>query len=382
MNLRAVAGMIVLGFGSTVCCQPVATTGSVKGTIRLADTKAPAAGVNVVLQPVRSEWNSMLKEEYTITDQFSPGEFHAVTDTSGGFTITNVRAGEYYVVPYLAGYIAAQDFVPPGALAPEFHGETRLPGFVGRVVVSSRITAHTDLVLERGGTIEGIVAFGQGRPEILPKRSLMGIALNLSVKGQDGQFRRALGASHPGEDGHYRIDAVPKGSYILFAALGGGMVQTDRGLQGSSGRFIYFGSTVRPSRAQVIEMTGGTARRTGVDITIPMTGLHTVRGKAEMVGGKPITEGIIRLFPTGERDPSRANPLAANGTFEFDQVVSGDYTVWLEDVPQYEFAGPAPDGKGIRMKQRKKLYNALSQDLSVIDRDPPVVVLRPNSVSK
>ncbi len=99
-----------------------------------------------------------------------------------------------------------------------------------------------------------------------------------------------------------------------------------------------------------------------------------------MPDGKLVNTGVVVLFPTGEKDPARANPLGVDGTFEFDQVVSGTYTVLIEDPPQFEFVGLAPDGKGIRMKRIKMLYVSSTQNVLVTDQDPPMITLRPTPV--
>lgn len=362
----------------SIYSQQSSLSGSLSGTIHLADSKAPASGVNVMLQvPFLPE--QQRKEGYIFIE---PGHFHATTDASGSFVITNVPVGEYYVVPNLSGYVSAQDYIFPGALSPEVQDGARTPGFVRKIVISPKTTSHVDFQLDRGGAIEGTGICSDGRPnhtEASPGFCPTGVALNLSVKGQDGQFRRALGASHPDKGGHFRFEAVPSGTYIVFAALPGGMVRTSRGTQGSSGPIFFFGNTVRPSKARVVEVSG-TATQTGVNITVSLTGLHTVRGQVQMPDGKLVNTGVVVLFPTGEKDPARANPLGIDGTFEFDQVVSGTYTVVVEHPPEFEFVGPAPDGKGIRMKRRKMLYVSSTQDVLVTDQDPPMITLRPTPV--
>ena len=343
-----------------------ATRGAVEGQVYLADGQHPASGAFVFLLAPLMPRKVPPKEFVVSNDEPARGDFHAVADAGGRARIDDVKPGTYYVVVQLPGYICAEDYVFPGSLS-----SAKPPAFVQKVVVRPGAVAHFKIRLEPGGSIEGRVRSGSGG-------AIEGVALILLIRRKDGSFGDVfVGARHTDSHGRYSFAGLPPASYIVVAGLAGPMVPTSRGYGGTSGPLILSGNTLRTSQARVIEVSG-TAIQSGVDITFPTDGLHAVTGRVEFPGGVPVVEGIVRLSPGGESACSRANPIQADGTFAFDRVADGEYTLTAEYPLEWEMAGPTPNGKGRRMRQRKQSYMPVTQNIRVEQHDLSRIVLRPH----
>ena len=116
---------------------------------------------------------------------------------------------------------------------------------------------------------------------------------------------------------------------------------------------------MRPTKARVIAVTAPNTYE-GVDITIPLTGTHSVSGDVKASDGHRVNDALIRLYPTGEPRFSLATPLAVDGTFSFQRVPPDSYTVHVEEYEDRSFA--------------KSLGNG-SVDIKVADMDLPNVSL-------
>jgi hypothetical protein len=88
-------------------------------------------------------------------------------------------------------------------------------------------------------------------------------------------------------------------------------------------------------------------------VALKMVATGTIKGKVVDARGQAVTGGTISVSPPG--DPigkwGGSMNLAADGTFEFDQVPPGPYTVSTQ--PQYPGARPDPNAKEIRVESHK-----------------------------
>src|SRR5580704_11763442 len=124
--------------------QPSVNTGNIKGTVVCDDTHLPARRAGVSLEVPRSDRHDLL----TPPSQW----LGATTETDGSFSVSNVPAGEYFVVVSYAGYISGEDYIYPGALSPEVSGESKpLPAFVKRVTIAAGTNSYVEIHLKRGG---------------------------------------------------------------------------------------------------------------------------------------------------------------------------------------------------------------------------------------
>ncbi len=137
---------------------------------------------------------------------------------------------------------------------------------------------------------------------------------------------------------------------------------------------------MRASRARVVEVQGRESND-GVDIELPVQGLHTIAGKVVTREGGAVDQGIVRVYPTGEPEVARTGPLGVHGEFRFEDVMDDDYTVSVEFVGATEFVGLTEDKTGVRMRTRKAPYVTVTQEVRVAGQDAPPVVfhVRPAS---
>ncbi len=351
--------MLVAVFGASPQADP--RVGAVSGRILCDDTQEPARRASV----------SLLARQIG-RQPSSPGAWlGATTELDGTYTVSNVPVGEYYVVVNHPGYISARDFVYPGALSPEIYsGGKPLPAFVKRVVVEPGITSRVDIGLERGGSISGSVNYSDGVP-------VPNVGLTPKLKLKDGGFTDVMvGASHTDSAGHYRIDGLPDGRYVVIGGVGEGPPVTVFGGDQVGGRNqIYFaGGGMRPSKARVVELSAP-RDYTDADITIPLTAVYTVSGFVVAPDGHRLNHGLVRLYPTGEPRFSLATQVAADGTFGFYRISPDTYTIHVEDASDWAMVPTTIGNMSYQQRKMVRSYADRSLDIDVKTQDLANVTL-------
>lgn len=201
------------------------------------------------------------------------------------------------------------------------------------------------------------------------------IAVNVEVETEPGKFSRFGGAAHTDSNGHYSIDGLPTGRYIVFTAFPGDTVSTTRGRVGITGRVILAPSSVRASKAEVVEVQQPRSQG-GVDIQVSSQRLHSVAGTVVDGSGNPVTEGLIRLYPKGEPDLSLAAPPGVHGEFSFADLPDDEYTVRAESHGEVSFLEMTENKTGMRMLRHKAPFAPVSTEVLISDRDSASVVLK------
>lgn len=313
---------LVLFVVATANPQTPANGGSLKGKIFCEDTQTPAREAYVsLLAPFSNQPGALLPRE----------AFGTSTGADGSFTISNVAPGEYYVVTSYPGYISPKEYIFPGALSPELSAaRDPLPSFVQRVAVVSGNTKYVEMRLQRGASIIGAVSNSDGAP-------VPGVALTPLLKLRDGHFREAsTGSCHTDSAGHYRIDGLAGGSYIILGAMEGAMVPVFGGGQiGATAWLVFAGGGMRPSKARIIDVRAP-QEYADVNITIALTGVHEVGGVVASPDRHRLNRGLVRLYPTGEPHFSLAAPLQADGTFRFHRIPPDSYTIMVEGASDWK----------------------------------------------
>jgi len=131
---------------------------------------------------------------------------------------------------------------------------------------------------------------------------------------------------------------------------------------------------MRPSKARVIDVEAP-REYTGVDITLPLVGVHEVSGSITGPDGHRLNHGQVRLYPTGEPRFSLATPLQGNGTFVFHRILPDSYTVSIDDAS--DLALTPKNDQALRYDERTVVqkYRPVSKNIDVGDRDLNDVVL-------
>ncbi|MDQ2949428.1 MAG: carboxypeptidase-like regulatory domain-containing protein [Acidobacteriota bacterium] len=263
----------------------------------------------------------------------------------------------------MPGYISARDYLAR-RISPEWTGGLeQLPSFVERVKILSGGTGHVEIQVKRGGSISGSVTYSDGAP--VPY-----VALTPKVKLSDGNIADThTGASHTDSSGHYRIDGLLDGSYIILGGIEGAIVPVFGGDQiGGSGLIIFGGDGMRPSKARVISVSG-THEYAGLDITIPLVGVHEVGGAVTASDGHRLNHGLVRLYPTGEPRFSLAAPLKADGTFSFHRIPADHYTIVVEDASDWRLDPKSDGGLHYEARTLVQRYGHASVNVSIAHSD-------------
>jgi Carboxypeptidase regulatory-like domain len=354
MKQLCAATLILVLAGIVANPQERVNGGSVGGIVLCEDTKAPARGAYVWLQKPRGNQPGVF---------VPPAEaFGATTGIDGSFAISDVVPGEYYIIATYPGYISAQEYIFPGSLSPEVSGSHEpLPPFVQRVSIAPGAAVNAEVRLKKGGTISGSVAYSDGAP--VPYAALTPlIKIN-------GDFGRVLNLAHADSSGKYRIEGLPEGSYAVVGAIGSGEMVTvfGGGKIGSSGLMTFAGGGMRPGKARVVVVTPN--ENAGVNVTIPLTGLHEVTGTVTAPDGHRLNHGFVRLYPTGERVSSLVTPLTPDGTFSFHSLPADHFTISVEEASDFNMTTRED---GILRYQQPTLvqrYGPGSVEIIVMDRD-------------
>jgi len=323
---------------------PSGNSGVVNGRVFLGDTKAPARNAKVYLQPAAS-----------LLAYGPPGhgneQDHGIsisveTSFDGRYSFPHVPFGAYYVVAVDAGYISpyvklalltdrSSPDAPPGPQ--QQAAKERVLKSLSRVDVQSSLPIDVDVVLERGGAINGTVTYDDGTPATGVQVS----ALIRSAEAEKESWTSVDMTNRPwsrlmsDDRGSYRISGLPAGQYIVMASLsamrtidymssnGGGGTSSNGS---NSSLNIYSGSTPRMKDAGSFSITLG-EERNGEDIRIPLSKLHTISGTfVSAQDGHIVNSGGAELLNADDKSfVAVADSTENDPRFVFYFVFEGDY---------------------------------------------------------
>ncbi len=280
-------------------------TGMVTGTMVCADTNAPARFAVVTLERVPGEGPATARR----ADSNLASNATATTDLEGRFLMAGVPPGRYFVVGILSGYmgpLARFDHDDLRTLSEETRKEML------RVVPTVRVepgqTAQVELRLEHASELKGTVLYDDGSPAIQIRVRMLRKAKGGKVVSMDGILIPGFGSEVETDDrGGYRFIGVPPGEYAISASLHlgqvtfGGLIGADgisinSSSDGSGEVSVYSGNKFRIKDAKTAKVGEG-EQVGGLDITIPLTGLHKVQGTLTAKrDGHPLTKGRCNCF--------------------------------------------------------------------------------------
>lgn len=396
--LRSICSFVILSlltFASSAQQAPrqapqnIPTLGSIVGHVYCSDTNAPARLAKVTLMPVPQDSGPSTPAEKE-THQ-SPHTLYTPIQTllDGGFTMPHVEPGYYYLVVQYPGYVS-----PVSQLTREdlTHPSLDMQKFIASVlpsvsVASNRVTT-TDIHIQRGAAIKGIIHYDDGSPA--PD-------LNIRVLRKDKtnhwKLIPDLGSSS-NDEGQYRIIGLPAGEYILQTDLSLQDEFTDylfSGSESSGGSYssytryklpIFSGGVTRQSDAKHIKLGDG-EDDSGEDIVIPISKLHSITGNITQAStGRVINAGTVSLlYPDDNSTATSVKVGEYDASFHFDFVPEGNYILKVtdaRDVTREEI--PVPPGEVQRPAFNETInhsYGPQEQSITIIGDMSNVLIAVP-----
>jgi hypothetical protein len=328
----------IAAFGQGTPKKAVVATGSVTGLLTCADTNAPARFAEVTLGRVPLDSNKPLEQD----KNESGADNTATTNLEGRFELDKVPVGRYYVLASIPGYLnplALLDRDQLRAMSTETQKE--LAKLVPIVDVVEGQTATLTMRLEHASEVGGTVLYDDGSPAV-------GLHVQLLRKDKDGNFVEPnadvlegifspFGANTTTDDrGHYRMIGTPAGEYTVRATLPMEMISAG-GIVGSgefnvsvsghvdSGLSVYSGDKFRTKDAQITKVGDGEVVG-GIDITVPLNGLHTISGIVTAKrDGHGLNKGRVELLDAEDLEQARSVDVEEDGSFVIAYVPEGKY---------------------------------------------------------
>lgn len=370
--------------------KPATTT--VTGHVYLADTNTPARLATVMLEPARALDND---PDPPPRKDHRPAMIHTSavqTLLDGSFTIPKVAPGAYYVVAYKSGYLSPLSTVSEDALehpTPEDH--KRIVGILPRIVVEAALPVSVDIRLERGAAISGTVLFDDGTPA-------SGLPVHALVRRKDGKKETwsplrampfALMADVYTDDlGRYRLTGLQSHEYMVEVVL---QLQhmdfaSTPGTSGGSSSInnvatlsFYSGSSTRKADAKPFTVEAN-EERSGEDITIPISKLHTITGEIVAAhDGHVLNQGSVKLLDPDDKSEVESSKVErTDGKFHLLFVPEGNYILRVSDAADVTYEDvPYPPGTLPATHEETHVlhaYGTMDQPLNVHD-DAAAVVL-------
>jgi hypothetical protein len=365
MLLRSLT-LLLLATSLSAAQAPSQAVGTFEGTVALAGTGAPVAGAFVRLYAEHPAVVIPEEGDYVVPDTSAYEALTATTNEAGRFTIPSVPLGKYEVATYSADLllVGCHD-----TLVVSSGSGCGLP-----VTVDGIGPAHLNMKLEQSGTIEGFVKMADGKPAHTGGPVYEEFAINGLLRLSSGKLDRKGGAAHTDTKGHYVMRGLPTGDYTVFTALPFAWVNIAGGKEAGTGSLFVAPGIARSDMATFVHVTaGGPAAH--LDITLPVSGLHTLSCKVITEDGSAPDHGYVSLSPSGDAAMTRTIPIDVGGTFQFDNLLPGKYTVTARFDPQQRFVSVSPDLKSMRMHISKPLYSAATTDIVLAEGDPAPITL-------
>ncbi|MDQ1451086.1 MAG: hypothetical protein QOK38_952 [Acidobacteriaceae bacterium] len=361
-------------------------SGTVTGHVYCADTNAPARMAQVQLETVKdAEQRSAIRPQpsYNLPDG---GIVQTALD--GSFVIPKVPPGSYYVVATAAGYLSpradAKDI--DNAESPPAAGQP--PLVIPKVDVQADQAAAIDIRLERGAAVSGTIRFDDGSPASGMHVGIVGSSKD--KKGGTNSTDIGVQGNEITDDlGHYRIGGLRDGEYVVQTALihldlvpGATRTNGMSGLMRSS-LMIYSGDATRKGDAVSFKLGPG-EERTGEDITIPLSKLHSIGGVVTAArGGHAINSGALNVTTSDGNETIGIAEIASDGSFHLESVPEGTYKLRVlhaRDTQSQILTAPGNVAYGSEKTLHQ--YGELEQTIKVEGDIPNLVLAVPEQAKQ
>lgn len=320
------------------------------------------------------------------------------TGLDGSFAIPKVRTGAYYVVAYKPGYLSPLATFPSDVLDhPSEADHERIAAVVPKITVEAGLPASIDLRLEPGAAISGAVVFDDGTPAA----DLAVHALIRHTQSQKDTWSPlpstplVMAADVRTDDlGRYRISGLAPRDYavqvdlqlqdmdfgVTIGAIGKSAMHRSRG------EIAFFsGDTARKRDAKAFKLEAGEAR-TGEDITIPISRLHTSGELVAAHDGHVLTGGNLQLLDAEDKTEIETTRLdRADNTFHLFFIPEGSYILHIDGTAGVTYED-VPNPPGTMPPTREEFhtlhrYGTLDQPLTVRDDIPALTLSVPDKTT-
>jgi hypothetical protein len=350
----SVAAAVLLGsssFGHAQSSSPAAAGGTVTGHVTCGDTQRPARFAKVILFGVPAEITPPAEpnaKSPTAADYKKANDALSMvqtqTDINGGFVVSGVAPGDYYVFASVPGYLTPDSIVQAAYEGGADLNEL-LPG-IPVVHVASERSTEASLTVERGAAVSGKVTWDDGSPAgrvmvsvIAAKGKKKPLPPQVGLLG----FNNMEGLLAMSDDlGHFRLAGLAAGEYLVEGqlqtrsryAMENGMVNFKG--PGDSPLTVFAPAAFHQADAKAITLHTG-EERTDVEMTFNLAGMHSVSGRvASMEDHHGINAGLVKLEDTQDKEFSRSTSIDANGEFSVTFVPPGTYNLLVTNARDTE----------------------------------------------
>lgn len=338
----SVASLLLTGCNKFQHKKPDPTKGVVTGIVLCADTGKPARFATVTLSATPKA-----SEKSDDADPLPAAEI-TVTDLDGRFRFEAVQPGRYYAFATLEGYLDPVLGLDPDRLnAKTTDRERHLEAIdqwkdhLTQVTVGAHRVSEISVQIERAAEIAGTVTFDDGSPAIgmrfqlfrkTEKNSWIPVGLPLI----DSWSIHAVSDGH----GRFALTSLPAGEYTVCT-----LMPTDS--EDAASR-VCLGDVFRRKDAKTVKVAAGETSP-GIDIEIPLSGLHTVGGAViAQRDGHRVAHGTIRLLYADDREKARETALQDDGTFSLEYVPEGKYILEVAGAHEEEQSDSAGQGETVK----------------------------------
>jgi hypothetical protein len=386
---------LALAVSTPAQTRPVEDVGTVTGHILCSDTQRPArlAEVRLVSTSITASSKVDAFQDFNALGNSLPP---VQTDMSGAFTVHNVHPGTYYLRVDYPGYLTSiLSFTRSQLAHPTPDIQKRIASELQTITVAPHTTARADATILRGASISGTILYDDGSPAV-------GLGISLYRRDAKGEYKEDFGSYRfnltTDDRGHYRIDSLPADSYVLSANFSiNESTITTMPTPGGNGTMqvnmqktlfslpLYSGSVLRRQDATVIKTDAG-QETPSVDLTMPLSKLHSVSGTVITQGGHTVNAGKVALLYADTREELTNTPISRDDNqFHFLYVPEGNYVLAVQeasDVTQIEVANPAGTTPKTRLEDKTvRTYGTAEQPLTIEGEMPAVLVTVPNKAA-
>ncbi len=266
-------------------------------------------------EPMDSDERRTPLQNVRVTLSGDGREFHAMTDSVGRYTFSNVAPGEYTVDAELPGY--RTNWVPD------------------QVTLAEKGCAEADILMKVDRRVQGVVRDASGTP-------VGGARVEMSsTNAQLKLWEQPILLDVSDENGHYTIDGVPPGEYLLGVNIKSSPTKEYPYTP------TYYPNTPDVGKAIPIRVADRVSTQ-DFDLRVPpQLSLVTIKGRVQTKDGKPPPaqdHPQVRIKEPGLRGQIEQEEIKIDveGRFQFELCEGIPYSAFAFSGPPVPVAYSAP----------------------------------------